>query len=319
MADDMNGMEGSEHRIRMTARRAGSGALLAALVALAGCGGGGDKDAAAPPPPVNASPTGSGGLVTAEGTNGLVGPADRVEKGKTTVIGKEGKISPNANKKTPSQKGVGAGDQCENAGITPTQDNLGVANAAILCLLNAERQAAGLGPLAQNAQLDKASQVMADLMVQQVFFSHETPDGRNVVDRVEPTGYLPNSDDWVLGENLAWGSGALATPQAIVNGWMNSEGHKKNILASDYKDIGLGATMGSPSASQKGGTTYANAFGAKGSSGGGDTGSGDSGAGGGGGDDSATTASSGDTQKVASAKKKAKKKKKKSKKRKKRR
>jgi uncharacterized protein YkwD len=242
-------------------------ALAATLaLAIAGCGGGDSKtDSAAPPPPVNASPSGAGKLVVPEGTKGLVGEANRADKSSDKVIGRQGPISPKANQKTRAQKnGVAAGAACDNSGITPSQDNLAQVSASILCLVNAERQDQGLAPLTQNGQLDNASQVMSDLMVEKVFFAHETPDGRNVVDRVEPTGYLPRTDDWVLGENLAWGSGALSTPQAIVNGWMNSEGHRKNILATDYKDIGIGITMGSPSPQAKGGTTYANAFGAKG-------------------------------------------------------
>jgi len=129
--------------------------------------------------------------------------------------------------------------------------------------VNAERAALGLPPLSENPQLDAAATGMAQRIVTDHFFSHDTPDGKNVVERIEPTGYIPNSADWVVGENLAWGSGALSTPQAIVNGWMNSPGHKANILAPDYKDIGLAAAMGSPSASVSGGTVYVNDFGAK--------------------------------------------------------
>jgi len=40
--------------------------------------------------------------------------------------------------------------------------------------------------------------------------------------------------------DLAWGSGALSTPQAIVNGWMNSPGHRANILSCDSHDLGVG-------------------------------------------------------------------------------
>jgi uncharacterized protein YkwD len=242
---------------------------LAAAIAIAGCGGGGAADKGqAPAPPAGASPQGAGKLVVPETTKGLVGEATKSDKGKPVVIGRQGAISPKANHKTGAQKhGVGAGAACDNSGITPSQDNIAQVGASILCLVNAERQDQGLAPLTQNGQLDNASQVMSDLMVEKVFFAHETPDGRNVVDRVQPTGYLPNTDNWVLGENLAWGSGALSTPQAIVNGWMNSEGHRKNILATDYVDVGIGITLGSPSASAKGGTTYATDFGSKGSGG----------------------------------------------------
>jgi len=75
-------------------------------------------------------------------------------------------------------------------------------------------------------------------------FQLATPDGKNVVDRIQPTGYIPNSGDWVVGENLAWGSGALSTPQAIVNGWMNSPGHRANILKPAFTHIGIGLAGG---------------------------------------------------------------------------
>jgi hypothetical protein len=214
--------------------------------------------------------------------------------------------------------------------MTPDAGNLAQVSASVLCLVNGERAAAGLPALTQNGQLDQAAAGMAKRMVAEKFFSHETPDGKTVVDRVEPTGYIPKSGDWVVGENLAWGSGALSTPQAIVNGWMNSPGHRANILAADYKDIGIAAEMGSPSSSHSGGTTYVHNFGAKsgadldaelpsGSASGGDEG--------GSGEPAATVAGtkasdstkSASAKKKATAKKKAKKKKSKKRKRKKRR
>src|SRR5204863_8692363 len=152
---------------------------------------------------------------------------------------------------------------CDNSDVSPSDADVDLLNSAILCLVNGERADAGLPALAESPQLDQAATGMAERMVSEHFFSHETPDGKNIVDRIEPTGYIPDSSDWVVGENLAWGSGALSTPQAIVNGWMNSPGHKANILAPDYKDVGLAACMGSPTTSTSGGTVYVNNFGAK--------------------------------------------------------
>ncbi|MFL5895373.1 MAG: CAP domain-containing protein [Thermoleophilaceae bacterium] len=256
-------MEGSKHRILKLTRAVVSSAVLAGVVAVAGCGGGGGNNSAVPPPPVKSAPS-SGGLVGAEGTQGLVGPVERATHKGTSFADRSGKISPKANQKTGAQKhGVAGGAACDNGGVTPTADNLDVVNAAILCLVNAERADAGLPAVGTNDQLRQAAEGMAARMVKEQFFSHDTPDGKSLVDRVEPTGYIPNSGDWVVGENLAWGSGALSTPQAIVNGWMNSPGHKANILATDYKDVGLAAAMGSPSPSQSGGTVYVNDFGAK--------------------------------------------------------
>jgi len=258
-------MEGSEHRIHTLIRTALPTLVLAGVVAGVGCGGGGgNTTAATPPSALKHAAASQGGVVSAEGTEGLVGPAGRATAESQQFEDRTGKISPKANTETNAQRhGVAAGAACDNSGIDPADGNEDQLNAAILCLVNAERADAGLPALTQNAQLDRAAVGMAQRMVTEHFFSHDTPDGKNVVDRIKPTGYIPNSGDWVVGENLAWGSGALSTPQAIVNGWMNSAGHKANILAPDYKDIGLAAAMGSPSTSVSGGTVYVNDFGAK--------------------------------------------------------
>ena len=235
--------------------------LVACVAVLGGCGGGSE---ATPAPDSPAASPANGGLVRAEGTNGLLGPAQRATADSDSIIGKPGAISRRATGPTRAQRhGVAAGAACGDSALAPAADNLAQVAASILCLLNAERADAGLPPLTRNGQLDTASQGMSDAMVRDRFFSHETPDGRNLVDRVQPTGYLPSSDKWVLGENLAWGSGGLSTPGAIVNGWMNSPGHKANVLAPDYKDIGIGIVLGSPTSSQTGGTTYTTDFGAR--------------------------------------------------------
>lgn len=265
-------------------------AVLVIALVVAGCGSD-SSDSPSPPPPVSGVGN-SGKAVIPATTEGLLGPAGKVTAGQEETILQRpgGKIPANSDKPTKAQKnGVAAAAQCADSETTPNEGNLAVMAQSVLCLVNAERADQGLAALTQNGQLDQASQGMANEMVEKVFFSHETPDGRNLADRVEPTGYIPNSDDWVLGENLAWGSGALSTPRAIVNGWMNSEGHRKNILDGSYKEVGLGTKMGSPSPSAKGGTVFVHNFGAKGSGGAsaasaddggsGDAGSGDTGSG----------------------------------------
>ncbi len=265
MTDKEQGMEGSNNRILAMTRTVVAGVLLTGVVFAAGCGGGG-SNSAAPPPPVKSAPSSAGGLVGAEGTQGLVGPVERATSRTSSAADKTGKIPPGSNHHPKGHGGgpVGGEEACPGSDVTPTADNLDQVNAAILCLVNAERHDnGGLPPLSSNPQLQQAAEGMGALMVKEQFFAHDTPEGKSLVDRVEPTGYIPNSGDWVVGENLAWGSGALSTPQAIVNGWMNSPGHKANILAPDYKDVGLAAVMGSPSPSQSGGTVYVNDFGAK--------------------------------------------------------
>jgi uncharacterized protein YkwD len=264
MTDSHHGMEGSGNRIHKLMRAVATTAVLAGMAVVAGCGGGGGDNATVPAPVKQAS-SAAGGVVSAEGTLGLVGPAGRATKKSQQFDDATGKISPKANERPGAHKkgGVGAGDACNDRTLEPSDANIAQLNAAILCLVNGERADNGLPALNHDTQLDQAATGMCGRMVGEHFFSHETPDGKTVVDRVEPTGYIPNSGDWVVGENLAWGSGALSTPQAIVNGWMNSPGHKANILAPDYKDLGLASCMGSPTTTNSGGTVYVNNFGAK--------------------------------------------------------
>jgi uncharacterized protein YkwD len=259
-------MEGST-RFHKLIKTALPSALLIGAIAVAGCGGGGGSSSneAKAPTPAGATAPSNSGPVTAEGTLGLVGPAGRATAKKQSFDDQQGKISPKANHRPGQGKkgGVGAGDSCGDRDTLPSDSNIDALNASILCLVNGERADNGLPALNHVSQLDQSANGMCQRMITEHFFSHETPDGKTVVDRVEPTGYIPKSGDWVVGENLAWGSGALSTPQAIVNGWMNSPGHRANILAPDYKDIGLAACNGSPSPDHQGGTVYVNNFGAK--------------------------------------------------------
>ena len=71
------------------------------------------------------------------------------------------------------------------------------------------------------------------------------------------------SDGYVIGENLAWGTYTLATPQAIVSAWIASPGHLANILESRYRETGIGVEPAVPESLGEGnpGATYAQEFG----------------------------------------------------------
>ena len=103
----------------------------------------------------------------------------------------------------------------------------------VLELTNAERTKAGLEPLKLNQQLADAADSHSDSMAEDDFFSHTGADGSNVGDRVQSNGY----DYLALGENIAAGQ---QTAEEVVQGWMESPGHRANILNSDYTEIGIG-------------------------------------------------------------------------------
>src|SRR5215208_7816519 len=224
---------------------------LAAIALIAGCGGGGSDDAKNPAKPAASS---SGGVVNADATKGLLLPATSILDGKETVIGKTAPISPRENRPTDAQRnGVAGAGACASTSSNPSSSNLAAMSSAILCLLNSERASKGLPALRANGALRRAARAWANRMVAARFFAHEA--GRSTVQsRVKKTGYIRGR--WSLGENIAWGSGALATPQAIVNGWMHSPGHRANILRGQFKDIGIGIRLGAPGQGLSGGATY---------------------------------------------------------------
>ena len=65
------------------------------------------------------------------------------------------------------------------------------------------------------------------------------------VDRLD-AGYARRYDGWQLGENLAWGTGALASPRGVMAAWMDSPGHRHTILRRGYREVGFGVRLGVP-------------------------------------------------------------------------
>lgn len=158
--------------------------------------------------------------------------------------------------------GGAAAADCPGADAVPAADNLPAIGQATLCLVNEQRAARGIRALRVNARLSSASAGYSQRMVAQAFFDHQAPDGTTLVQRLTSVGYLDGGDDWVVGENIGWGQGPLSTPRAMVNAWMNSTGHRRNILAADYAEIGLGLAVGTP-ADATWGATYTTDFGRK--------------------------------------------------------
>jgi len=131
---------------------------------------------------------------------------------------------------------------------------------ATLCLLNKERTSRGLGTLTRSAVLDRAADRFAEDMVEREFFDHVSPGGGTFMDRIKAAGWTP-SGAWTAGENIAWGSGSLATPESIVDGWMHSAGHRANILNGAFTQIGIGIADGAPQDGVRGKAgTYVNDF-----------------------------------------------------------
>ena len=145
---------------------------------------------------------------------------------------------------------------CADNGVSPSEAG---AVAATLCLLNQERADHGLKAFTASSTLDRAADDYAADMVKRRFFDHVSPGGGTMMDRIKAAGWAP-SGSWSAGENIAWGSGSLATPAAIVDGWMRSAGHRANILSASFSQIGIGIAAGAPQGGIRGGGTYVTDF-----------------------------------------------------------
>ena len=148
---------------------------------------------------------------------------------------------------------------CANADKHPSQATVTQLRAATVCLVNVERRKHGRAKLRANTGLALAGQRHARDMVRKHYFAHDSRSGRDFKDRIVRTGYTRGSAA-ILGENLAWGSHNLATPRAIVRGWMNSPGHRANILQPRFRHLGIGIVRAAPTSANNA-ATYAAEFG----------------------------------------------------------
>lgn len=135
------------------------------------------------------------------------------------------------------------------------------AESATLCLVNRERTARGLDALTRSKALDRASREYARSMVRHRFFAHVTPGGGTLTQRIRESSYLDSARGYKIGENLAWGSGSLATPKRRVTSWMDSPGHRANILNSRFRHLGVGLSTGAPKQTSLRSATYVTHFG----------------------------------------------------------
>ena len=110
--------------------------------------------------------------------------------------------------------------------------------AGVIQYTNQHRAENGLAPLVQNSKLDVSALIKAKDMLDNQYFEHESPTGVGAGDLAASVGY----SYLLVGENLALGG--FASDTDLVQGWMNSPGHRANILNSEYSDIGVSVLRG---------------------------------------------------------------------------
>ncbi|GAB3971945.1 CAP domain-containing protein [Plantactinospora veratri] len=142
----------------------------------------------------------------------------------TTTKPKPSRTTSPAARRTPARSGSGAGA----AGSSQ--------EAQVLAIVNQERSANGCGAVVINSDLAEAARLHSQDQGEHTNMSHTGSDGSDFVERARRAGY-----DRPIGENVAMG---YQTAAAVMDGWMNSSGHRANILNCDAKAMGVGVATG---------------------------------------------------------------------------
>lgn len=125
----------------------------------------------------------------------------------------------------------------------PTMQGIKSLESQVVKLVNVERSKQGLQPLTENWQLSRVARYKSADMATKNYFSHTSPTYGSPFRMMESFGIKYSS----AGENIAYGQ---KTPQQVMTAWMNSPGHRSNIMSPSYTQIGVGY------ATNKSGTPY---------------------------------------------------------------
>jgi uncharacterized protein YkwD len=121
--------------------------------------------------------------------------------------------------------------------LTSTATVVTAPEARVVQLVNAQRARVGCRPLVVNSALTRAARAHSLDMARKNYFSHTSLDGRTAVQRMKAAGFSGR----MWGENIAAGQ---TTADRVMTAWMNSPGHKANILNCGYRYIGVGYATG---------------------------------------------------------------------------
>ncbi|OQR59782.1 hypothetical protein B6E66_33565 [Streptomyces maremycinicus] len=221
---------------------------------LGGGSGSGDKVQAADSPTNSASEQGGtsgsadagrGGTSTSRDAGRSASPsapttpspsASTATASPTETATEEPRATPSKKPKTTPSKSKTATEAPEKSESPVTVSAEAQAAAEVLKLVNEERAKVGCSAVAANSGLSELAEAFSDDMAARGFFDHTDPDGATPWDRAAKAGI---SD--LGGENIARGQADAA---AVMEAWMNSPGHKANILNCDFKTLGVGVHLG---------------------------------------------------------------------------
>jgi uncharacterized protein YkwD len=153
---------------------------------------------------------------------------------------------------------------CANASLQPTAGDQHALAVATLCLVNEIRAGRHLRALRPNPALAHLASHEARQLVTQDYFADVSPSGQTAAAMVAASPYPRRASAYSFGQNLAWGTESGASPASIVAAWMASPPHRRIMLGSSYRDVGVAALAAVPAVvSASPGGTYAMELGAR--------------------------------------------------------
>ncbi|MEU7424858.1 sigma-70 family RNA polymerase sigma factor [Streptomyces sp. NPDC040750] len=243
LGQGQRGSRGAARRRRRIRRRAVGGAVVAACVACGGLWYFGTDDGAGGDATITARATGAPAVdlsapsASESSSSPSAGTASPKPTSSPSKKASSPAKTPRPAKKTASSPVRTPGPSRPASTPAPSDPVPSGTVAQVIALVNKERATAGCAPVTEDAQLDRAAQGHSDDMAARNFFDHTNPDGADPGQRITAAGYRWST----YGENIAEGQ---QTPQAVMDSWMNSPGHRANILNCSFKNLGVGVHKG---------------------------------------------------------------------------
>ncbi len=140
---------------------------------------------------------------------------------------------PENEQNSPGEENLGTGDIEQDNEASSSDYEVSAFEQKVLELTNAERAKQGLSPLTIDLELSKVARIKSQDMKNQNYFSHNSPTYGSPFDMMSQFGIAYSA----AAENIAQGQ---TTPEEVVQAWMNSQGHRENIMNANYTHIGIG-------------------------------------------------------------------------------
>ncbi|EJA6607366.1 TPA: sporulation protein [Clostridioides difficile] len=167
-------------------------------------------------------------------------PEDNNNSGSTN---KPDNNKPESNKPEDNNNSDSTNKPDDNNNSGSTSESFSAYQKEVVDLVNIERAKAGLNPLTLDSSISNVATKKSQDMIDNNYFSHNSPTYGSPFDMLKKFGISYKT----AGENIAMGQ---KTPKEVVNAWMNSEGHRKNIMNPNFSKIGVGV------AQKSGGSIY---------------------------------------------------------------